>query len=116
MLLLLFLLLHGIAAVARVPFPEPVASAAGAVVAAGAVFVGGAVAYASVDADFRKLLEESVPGSDQVTLMTFLRDQLLSAYNPGSRVANWSSRTSPTSPETCSQQVEDSLLCCGYKT
>ena len=78
--------------------------------------LGGAVAYASVDADFRKLLEESVPGSDQVTLMTFLRDQLLSAYNPGSRVANWSSRTSPTSPETCSQQVEDSLLCCGYQT
>ena len=28
--------------------------------------LGGAVAYASVDADFRKLLEESVPGSDQV--------------------------------------------------
>jgi len=28
--------------------------------------VGGAVAYASVDAEFRKLLEDSVPGSDQV--------------------------------------------------
>jgi len=28
--------------------------------------LGGAVAYASVDDDFRKLLEESVPGSDQV--------------------------------------------------
>ena len=35
--------------------------------------LGGAVAYASVDADFRKLLEESVPGSDQVP---FLPDQL----------------------------------------
>ena len=64
--------------------------------------LGGAVAYASVDADFRKLLEESVPGSDQVPLMIYLRDQLISVYNPGSRVANWSSRTSPTSPETCS--------------
>ena len=61
--------------------------------------IGGAVAYASVDADFRKLLEESVPGSDQVTL---LRDQLMSAFYPGSRVANWSPRTSPTSTKTCS--------------
>ena len=34
--------------------------------------LGGAVAYASVDADFRKLLEESVPGSDQVPFVTFL--------------------------------------------
>ena len=33
--------------------------------------LGGAVAYASVDADFRKLLEESVPGSDQVMSVSF---------------------------------------------
>jgi mitofilin len=38
---------------------------AGAILLSGSA-VGGAVAYASVDADFRKLLEDTVPGSDQV--------------------------------------------------
>jgi len=40
--------------------------AAAATLLLGGGGLGGAVAYASVDADFRKLLEESVPGSDQV--------------------------------------------------
>ena len=39
--------------------------------------LGGAVAYASVDDDFRKLLEESVPGSDQV----IQKDGLVLNYN-----------------------------------
>ena len=38
--------------------------------------LGGAVAYASVDADFRKLLEESVPGSDQVPFVRILCQNL----------------------------------------
>lgn len=38
---------------------------AGAVLLSGGA-VGGAVGYASVDADFRKSVEDSVPGSDQV--------------------------------------------------
>ena len=75
--------------------------------------LGGAVAYASVDADFRKLLEESVPGSDQVL---FFSPELERVEIAGSRGANWSPRTSPSSPETYSQQVEDSLLGCGDQT
>ena len=47
--------------------------------------LGGAVAYASVDADFRKLLEESVPGSDQVIFVTFLTEiSIYQVKKPGS--------------------------------
>ena len=38
----------------------------GATVALAVGGVGGVVGYSSVDADFRKMVEETVPGSDQV--------------------------------------------------
>ena len=51
----------------RQHFREPVSiQAAAATLLLTGGGLGGAVAYASVDDDFRKLLEESVPGSDQV--------------------------------------------------
>ena len=77
--------------------------------------LGGAVAYASVDDDFRKLLEESVPGSDQVIQKDGLGFGLQSTQGLGT--ADWSPRASATtSSETCSKQVEDPLVGGGHQT
>ena len=76
--------------------------------------LGGAVAYASVDDDFRKLLEESVPGSDQV-LQRMVWFGLQSTQGLGT--AHRSPRASATpSSETCSEQVEDPLIGGGHQT
>ena len=76
--------------------------------------LGGAVAYASVDDDFRKLLEESVPGSDQVIQRM---DCFGLQSTQGLGTAHWSPRASATpSSETCSKQVEDPLVGGGHQT